>query len=174
MGWGVPQVPPIIQTWVGGTVLLGVPPTMQTWVGGTPSRPGQGGPMGYPHHPDLGGRGTPSSPGGGLPQVPSTIQTWSGMGVPQVPLHHPDLRWGTPTQTWDGVPPTQTWDGVLPPTVLGWGTPLPASVNRLKILPLPILQMQAVNINKEASVWLHAELFFFVVEEWVTKFKFVA
>ena len=75
-----------------------------------------------------GGGGTPSSPcGGGTPGAPPTIQTWLG-GV-----------------SW--VPPTiQTWDGVLPhpPTDLGWGTPLLASVDRLKILPSPILRMRAV------------------------------
>ena len=54
--------------------------------------------------------------GGGYP-----IQSWRGStpssqgGVPDQGTPNPDLGWGTPTQTWDGVPPTQIWDRVPPP-----------------------------------------------------------
>ena len=136
---------------------------MQTWLGGYP----------LPRHPDLGGvnPGTPlpSRPGWGVPPhhpgYSPTIQTWLGYPPPSRPV------WGTPPpQTWDGVPPhhpdlagvpppPQTWDGIPPhhqdlagvppppPSRPGSGTPPPpASVNRLKILPSPILRMRAVNI----------------------------
>ena len=65
--------------------------------------------------------------------------------------------WGgggpSPVLILDGVPPppsrmgqpiTWTWDEVLPHLDLGWGSPPPASVNRLKILPSLILRMRAV------------------------------
>ena len=81
----------------------------------------------------------------GVPGVPPSPSR-PGWGYPGYP-HHPDLGWGTPTQTWEGVPPPplrpgmgyppQTWDGLPPPT----------SVDRLKILPSPILWMRAVIIN---------------------------
>ena len=104
--------------------------------------------------------------GGGLPHpalVEGTLGTpppsRSGQGVPWVPPHHPDLGWGTP-QTLDAVPPTQTWVGVplhplrpemgypTPRTGMGYPPPphpqtwdgvppLPARVDRLKILPSP-------------------------------------
>ena len=71
----------------------------------------------------------------GYPTLPGP-----GMGYPP----YLGLGWGTlPTLTWDGVPPYLD---------LGWGTPLPRpemgylpSVNRLKILPSPILWMAGGN-----------------------------
>ena len=96
------------------------------------------------------------------------IWTWPG-GYPGYP---PPFRagWGIPIQTWSGVPqvpPTiQTWG--TPHLDLGWGTPLthrprtdtvpplPASVDRLKILPSPILRMRAVEIGYR----IHSERFF--------------
>ena len=74
-------------------------------------------------------RYSPLSNRWGVPQVSPTIQTW--LGYP--PPHHPDLASVPPTPYlgW-GISPPQTWDGVTPP-------PPPASVNRLKILPSPIL-----------------------------------
>ena len=121
----------------------------------TPSSPGQGG---YPHqvpmespvwgvpHPVL---------GRGYPRV-SPILTWDLIwmaGTPGYP--HPDLGWGTPVQTWDGVPPPiQTWDGVPPVHTWEWGTPIltwdgvqtpPPSVNKhLKTVSSLILHMRVV------------------------------
>ena len=96
--------------------------------------------------PDRGG-GTPSSPGlgGGIPSssggrvVPHPVL--DGGGVP-----HPVLTGGTPCLDLGGGTPLSR---------LGWGTPqtldrvpLPASVDRLKILPSLILRMRAVIIVK--------------------------
>ena len=71
-------------------------------------------------------RGTPSSHGG-----EGSIPSCHGMGVPQgtptrpwMGYPHQDLAWGTPIQTWDGVPPTQTWDWVPLPSRPGIGYPL--------------------------------------------------
>ena len=115
-GWGYP-----IQTWSG---VPQVPPTIQTRLVGTPSRPGMGGYLGYPHHPDL-VRGTPCTPhhsdlGWGTPRpemgYPSPGLRWGtpprpGMGYPYL-----DLRWGTPhLDLGMGTPYLD----------LGWGTPLP-------------------------------------------------
>ena len=60
-------------------------------------------------------------PGGTLSHVRGVPHPRSGQRVPGVPL--PDLRWGTPSQTWDGVPPGQTWDEVPPPARPGIGYP---------------------------------------------------
>ena len=83
---------------------------------------------------------------GGVPGVPPTLHTWSGVPHPDLVLggypiqtlsggypiqtwsggtpHHPDLRWGTP-QTWDGVPPYLDLGWGTPHLDLGWDTPLP-------------------------------------------------
>ena len=104
MQWRVPWVPPHYPDLAAGVPhqVMGVPqvpPTIQTWLGGTPSSHGGGYPRyplpsrpmkGYPppHHPDL-GWGTPHHPD--LRWGTPTIQTWD-----RVPPHHPDLGWGTP------------------------------------------------------------------------------
>ena len=90
--------------------------------------------------------GTPGYPlpaGWGTP-----VQTWDG--IPPILTWDgvpPIWTWNgvPPVLTWDGVPPLQTWDGVLPHLDLGWDTPPPpTSVDRLKILPSLILRMRAV------------------------------
>ena len=113
---------------------------------------GQGGTPGTP---------PPSRPGGGVPQVPPYPDLrW---GTP-----YPDLRWDTPLPRPEmGYPLPRPEMGYTPYPDLRWGTPhldlgrgtplprpemgyppprplLPASVDRLKILPFPILRMHAV------------------------------
>ena len=96
---------------------------------------GWGGYLGTPNHPDL-TRGIFHPVMVGVPQVPLTIQTWPGgypiqsLGVPALPLHHPDLArgyprypppsrpgWGYPIQSWWGYP------GYPSPSRPGWEVP---------------------------------------------------
>ena len=107
--------------------------------------------MGYPP-PDMGyplDMGYPSLDMGYHPRHGYLPWTWG-----------PPPRWGTPPEmgyprTWDGVPPYPDLKWGTPPTSdLRWGKPPPpASVNRLKILPSPILRMRAVKINIDKN-WI--------------------
>ena len=118
-GLGVlPQVPPYHPD------LAGVLTTIQTW-------------LGTPHHPDL------------ARVPPPTMQTWPGYPPPcrpgQVtppPPSRPGMGYLPPSRP--GWVPPHPRPGMGYPPNLGWGTPLPASVNRLKILPSPIPRMRAV------------------------------
>ena len=138
--------------WIWGTIIwTGVPHPVLNW--------------GVPHpildgipHPVLGRGISPSSLERGYPRG-TPVQTWDGVapiqtwdGVPgmgwgaphldlrwdTLPSPHPDLGWGTPISRM-GYP--------SPCLDLGQGTSPPTSVNRLEILPSPILWMRAVNIS---------------------------
>ena len=95
----------------------------------SPDREGGGWARGLPHpvldqvgvsHPVWTGGVLPSSLNGG-----GASCTWMGYPLP-------DLGWGTPIWTWDGLPPVQTWDGIpaiwtgngVPPSGCGMGYPL--------------------------------------------------
>ena len=111
----------------------GVPHSVLGWGWGYPILSWMGS---SPIHCWVGGT---SIPEWGVPLVPS-LQTWDG--VPSV------QTWGTPapvqTCEWQmGYPPVQTWK---------WGTPPPTSVDRLKILPSPILRMRAVIIRWRLNI----------------------
>ena len=123
--------------------------TLSQVQGGTPSQI-QGG------YPIPGQGGTPSQGGYPIPGLGGTpSQVW---GVPHlrsggypIPGGTPSkVRLGTPSQVggypipgpggWGGPHPMSRPEMGYPPD-LRWGTPPPASVNRLKILPSPILRV---------------------------------
>ena len=106
----------------GGT--MGTPPTW-TW-DGVPPLPGPG--MGYP-------------PTQTWDRVPPYLDLGWGTPLPRPEMGYPpylDLRWGTP------YPDLRWGTSPLPRLEMGYPPP-PASVNRLKILPSPILRMAGGN-----------------------------
>ena len=181
LDWGVPP----IQTWDGVHPVSRMGYPIQTWTGGTRSSLGWGiphpvldqggtpsslGPGGVPH-PVLDQEGTPHPDlGWGTPCQQNGVQYWDG--VPPHPhldlgwgTPHLDLRWGTlPVWIWDVVPPGM--GSPLPRLDLGRGTspPLPASVDRLKLLPSLILRMRAVTkkniLPNEVKLGAEDDLFF--------------
>ena len=132
--WGVPWVPPPSRPDLGTPHHLPwVPLTIQTWLGyPPPCRPVWGIPYpwdGVPPPPSKPGWGTPHP----RPEMGYPPPSRPGLGTP-----HPRPEMGYP-------PTIQVWTGYPPP---------PASVDRLKILPSPILRMRAVTIVKRQSVCL--------------------
>ena len=74
------------------------------------------------------------------------------MGVPPV-----GKDGGTPIEKDGSTPHQEGWG--TPPLLAGWGTPLsagwgypPAGVNRLKIVPSPILRMRTVKIQVDLNI----------------------
>ena len=124
--------------------------------GGTPSSPGGGGgTLGTP---------TPSRPGGYprcIPNNPDLVRGYPPPSRPGMGYPHPDLRWGTPTHTWERVPPHQDlrWGtphpdlgwGTPPPTDLGCGTP-PPKCEQTENITFPILRMRAVKMPEMSDL----------------------
>ena len=133
--WGVLWVPPSPGPQMGSPEPeMGSPQALRCGTSQLDLRPGIPLDLRPGTPPDL-RLGTPWTWDGGTPQtwdwVPPRPETRSPQTWDQVP---PSPETGYPPQTWDQVPPTWTWDGVTPP-----------DVNRLKLLPFPILWMVGGN-----------------------------